>query len=116
MVEVLLASALICFDGNCYPALVGPKTKEGEFQLIQRLTQSAGYGGDVLQFYETEHSVQAIHRVWTLKPSQRRVERLQSSDPSQRRTITNGCVNVMPDVYDKLLQCCSSSKVRILNK
>jgi hypothetical protein len=109
MVTVDLALATICFLGQCYPALVGPTTPRGEFSLIQRTTDMKGYGGDVLKFHEDRDSIMAIHRVWTLSPSQRRIERLQSSDPRQRKSITNGCINVMPDVYDKLVDCCSNS-------
>lgn len=109
MVLVDLALATICFAGQCYPALVGQNTVRGEFVLQQRLTESPGYGGDVLQFRETEDTVMAIHRVWLLKPSERRAERLKSSNAKDRRFITNGCVNVAPDVYQKLLECCSAA-------
>lgn len=113
MVVVDLALATICFLGQCYPALVGPRTPVGEFALQQRLTDSVGYGGDVLQFHETEKSVMAVHRVWTMKPAERRIERLASPNATHRQSITNGCVNVAPDVYQKLVDCCSSSKILI---
>lgn len=113
MVTVHIGAALICFANACYPALVGTNTPLGEFNLTQRLTASTGYGGDVLQFKETDTVVFAIHRVWTLVPSQRREYRLQSSDPALRRSITKGCVNVVPEVYDKLMACCSNSKLII---
>jgi len=71
-------------------------------------TKQKGYGGDVLVFNDRGDSVDAIHRVYTLN-SQRRVERLQSGVTSQRRGITNGCINVMPDVYEKLIDCCSNA-------
>lgn len=67
------------------------------------MTSQPGYGGDVLKFKEDETSAFAIHRVWTLKPAQRRLERLQSKDPKERQSITNGCINVMPEVYEKLV-------------
>lgn len=113
MVEVLLASALICFQGECHPALVGKDTNPGSYTLAPRITKDPGYGGDVLQYDRIPGLVYAIHRVWTLNPSQRRVERLQSSNPSERQNVTNGCVNVMPDVYDKLRECCSHSTLVI---
>lgn len=103
MIVVDVALATICFLGQCYPALVGPSTPKGEFQLRQLMTSQPGYGGDVLKFKEDANSVYAIHRVWTLKPAQRRLERLQSNDPKQRQSITNGCINVMPEVYEKLV-------------
>ena len=112
-VIVDLALATICFLGQCYPALVGPRTPVGEFTLQQRLTDSPGYGGDVLQFHETEKYVVAVHRVWTLKPEEQRLDRIASPDVRQRKNITNGCVNVAPEVYQKLVDCCSSSKIII---
>lgn len=111
MVLVDLTLAVICFAGQCHNALVGVDTPVGEFQMNQRLTSQAGYGGDVLQFKETEEAWIGIHRVWTLKPKQRRVERLNSSNPADRRNITNGCINVDPKVYEKLRDCCSQEKL-----
>lgn len=112
MIVVDLALATICFANSCYPALIGKDTPTGVFSVQQRLTESAGYDGDVLQFKETDTEVFAIHRVWTLKPSERRISRLQSKNPADRR-ITNGCINVMPEVYNKLLDCCSADQLII---
>ena len=106
MIIVNLALATICFAGQCYPALVGPTTPKGEFTLTKRIVSDPGYGGDILKFSETQDSVFAIHRVWTLVPSQRRLERLTQGTVGQRQSITNGCINVMPEVYDKLMNCC----------
>ena len=112
MIVVDIALATICFlqgaEQVCHNALVGPSTPKGEFQLVQRLTDSPGYGGDVLQFKEKDTHVYAIHRVWTLSPRERRLQRLASADAAQRRSITNGCINVSPEVYDKLVACCVS--------
>lgn len=113
LVEVFLALAMICFgaDGQreCHNALVGPSTPVGEYQIVQRLTESLGYGGDVLQFKETDEMVYAIHRVWLLRPEEHRERRIKSRDPRQRSSITNGCINVEPAVYEALLNCCSNS-------
>jgi hypothetical protein len=110
MIVVDIALAMICFlqgaEQVCHNALVGPATPTGEFRLVQRLTNSPGYGGDVLQFKEEENHVYAIHRVWTLSPKERRLQRLASPDARQRRSITNGCINVAPEVYEKLVSCC----------
>lgn len=110
---VSLALATICFtaDGveSCYPALLGKSnaTPAGTYTLIKRLTADPGYGGDVLQYYETDKMVYAIHRVWLLKPSEHRAERLKSNKVSER-FITNGCINLEPEVYEKLANCCSN--------
>ncbi len=98
-ITVSLAKALICIAGECFPVLVGQNTPAGSFDLQLRYTISEGYGGDVIQFHETETLVFAIHRVWTLSPRQRRVERLESATPDDN-VITNGCINVKPEVYD----------------
>ena len=113
MVTLFLAKALICFSGTCYPALVGSNTLPGEYPINKRYVLSEGYGGDVLQYRETDDMVYAIHRVWTLKPEQRRRERLQSDSPAMRRNVTNGCINVTEEVYEKLLDCCSNGTLVI---
>ena len=110
VVDILLAT--ICFTAQpggtaeCHPVLIGADTPRGEFVINQRLTQTAGYGGDVLQFKEDASGVYAIHRVYLLNPKERRAERLRAADPAQRR-ITRGCINVDPAVYSRLLDCCS---------
>ncbi|WP_448581342.1 hypothetical protein [Thermaurantiacus sp.] len=102
-ITLFLSAALLCTPAECFPALVGKDTPTGTFALHRRFVNARGFGGDVLQFHETDAHILAIHRVWLGKPSERRLERLQSPDPQARRNITNGCVNVMPEVYDKLL-------------
>lgn len=111
-VVVDLATAIICFSSKCYPALVGQDTPRGEFQLTQYTTNISGYGGDVLAFKIENGSVFAIHRVLDI-PGQQRLARLRIPYPQYRITITAGCVNVDPEVYDKLVDCCLTSKVII---
>jgi len=89
-----------------------PPTPTGQYTLIKRITHDPGYGGDVLQFHETKDSVYAIHRVWLLKPEQKRMERLKSPDVKDH-FISSGCINVEPEVYDKLVDCCSSGQLII---
>lgn len=111
IVDVVLAT--ICFTytpggiEECHPVLVGGDTPRGTFVLNQRLTQSAGYGGDVLQFRDDPDGVYAIHRVYLLNPKENRAQRLKSPLATDRR-ITHGCVNVDPAVYVRLVECCSS--------
>lgn len=113
MVIVNTTLAIVCFLGQCYPALVGKDTKPGTYQLIPRLTAQPGYGGDVLQYDETDTAWFAIHRVWTRNTRERRAERLTSGKPSDRVGVTNGCVNVAPEVYDMIRDCCSHSTLII---
>jgi hypothetical protein len=117
MIIVDLILAVICFTHNrineCHNALVGEQTPRGEYALIQRLTNDPGYGGDVLQFKETPDAVFAIHRVWLLKPKQNRLAKLKSNNAEARKSITGGCINIEPEVYDKLVNCCSDQKLQI---
>ena len=76
-----LTLATICFLDQCYPALVGKDTPLGEYQLIQRLTDSPGYGGDVLQFKETDNEVFAIHRTWILTENNKEKNALLAQIP-----------------------------------
>jgi hypothetical protein len=115
MIEVIvhLATATICFVGHCYPALVGHATPFGNYQIVWRKVVSPGYGGDILAFAEDSGGIYAIHRVWTSSPRQHRVERLTHGSPAERRWITEGCINVMPEVYDKLINCCTNARLII---
>ena len=97
---------------RCYPVLIGGDTPKGEFVLQQRLIEQPGYGGDVLQFKEEETQIFAIHRVWLGRPAERRGERLKSSNPRDRR-ITMGCINVDPEVYREIMDCCSNATLTI---
>lgn len=110
-VVVNLSTSVICFLSVCYPALTGESTPSGEFTLQPYTTDSQGYGGTILVFKETEHSVFAIHRLIDVL-GQNRNQRIKSEQPLDR-VITNGCVNVSPEVFDALIDCCSGSKLII---
>ena len=112
MVILNLATAIICFSDSCYPALVGKDTLVGEYELHQRITQAPGYGGDILQFDETTTEVFAIHRLWLLRPAEHRERRIKSESATDR-VITKGCVNVEPEVYERLVECCSNDHLSI---
>lgn len=112
MITVNLTTAMICFAQSCYPALVGHATPVGTYDLNLRLTASQGYGGDVIQYHEDSQQVYAIHRLWLLKPEQKRQQKIHSSNPAERY-ITAGCINLEPEVYDKLKNCCLSEKLVI---
>jgi hypothetical protein len=112
-VVVNVTTAMICFTGQCYPVLVGDNTPLGEYQLKQYRTPRPSYGGNVLAFKETDKVIYAIHRTIPVK-GQDRATRIKSSDVNQRLHITNGCINVEPEVYRKLLDCCSTGKVKLI--
>jgi hypothetical protein len=113
MVVVDLALAVICFGGQCHPALVGNNTPRGVFMLEHQATEEPGYGGDLLVFSEDRSHLWAIHRVYTAVPSEHRVERLRSRQVALRQAVTHGCINVMPDVFARLVQCCSNQALLI---
>jgi hypothetical protein len=108
MVVVDLALAVICFMSQCHPALVGNDTPRGTFLLEHQVTPEPGYGGDLLVFREGHTHLWAIHRVYTGVPSERRAGRLASRRAGERRGVTRGCVNVTPEVFDRLVRCCRS--------
>lgn len=111
-VLVDVTTALICFAASCHPALVGDETPRGEFHLQHYSTQSVGYGGDLLVFKDTGDSVYAIHRVLDI-PGQQRIARLHSPYAEHRQMVTAGCVNIDPQVYQELVNCCYASRVTI---
>lgn len=103
---VFLSKALICLAAECFPVLIGHETPIGTFDLNIRYTSDVGYGGDVIQFHETHDTVFAIHRLWLLSPKQTRPKRLNSPSPDDN-VITDGCINVAPDVYDRIKETLS---------
>lgn len=109
-VVIELGAALICFMGQCYPALVGDNTPTGQFKFTHYSTTAPGFGGTILVFKENEHEVWGVHKVINV-PGQNRRARLKSPTVEDRKNVTAGCVNVDPKVYTKLVRCCSSADV-----
>jgi hypothetical protein len=106
VIEIILALSLLCIDGACEPALVGRATPTGVFVLSLYETSDPAYRGDVLSFHSDRLSVYAVHR----PPSARR-RALLSQD--ERPLVTNGCVNVTDEVYERLRDCCVGMNVVI---
>ena len=95
-----LDRAEICMESDCRPVLIGKETPRGEYHLQLAKTDEAGYGGDVLVFKQDATGTYAVHRIWTQKPSEKRLERIQQD--AERRIVTNGCINVDVDTYNQL--------------
>ena len=118
MVIVDIALATICFTASpdagqvCEHVLIGSDTPRGTYVLQQRLVDDPLYGGDILQFREDPTEVYAIHRVWNGRPAEHREMRIRS-DKAADRKITKGCINVTPEVYARLLACCSQETLVI---
>lgn len=100
-VTVFVAKALICFAGQCHPALVGHDTIPGTYDMSILYTQQRGYGGDVLMYDSDDRSWNAIHSTYTLDPRRER-EELYLNTSAAERTVTAGCVNVEPEIYQDL--------------
>ena len=97
---VNLDRAEICMESDCRPVLIGKATPRGEYPLQLAKTDAKGYGGDVLVFKQDTTGTYAVHRVWTQRPSEKRLERIKQD--AERRIITNGCINVDDATYNKL--------------
>ena len=101
-VTVYLAQALVCFAGQCFPALVGVSTPVGAYIAVKAPTEAPGYAGSVAPFArDSSGAVFAIHRTWTGNPSEQREWRIKHGSADQRR-VTMGCINLEPYVYDAL--------------
>ena len=99
---VNLDRAEICMGSDCRPVLIGKETPRGEYHLQLAKTDAKGYGGDVLVFKQDDIGTYAVHRIWTQRPSEKRLERIQQD--AERRIITNGCINVDDATYNMLQQ------------
>lgn len=95
--------AQLCFADtmDCHNVLIGVTTPRGTFKLTLYTTEKPGYGGEVIGFKQEGDFLFALHRVWTRKPSERRLERIVSNRVSDR-IMTNGCINVSDEVYERL--------------
>ena len=109
IVTVKTSLAVICFLGQCYPALVGETTPFGTYTLTKRYVVSDGYEGNVLQFHSEDNKVYAIHRPY----KNEKVDRQKLLFTTfQNRYITKGCINVDEAVYSKLWE--QSTKIKLV--
>jgi len=111
-VTVILSRAVICFMSQCHPILYGVDTPTGTFDMTERYVLAPGYGGNVIQFDENDKQVFSIHRIWNGRPQEHREERINSPRLSDR-AISKGCINVEPEVFEKLRDCCINDKLVI---
>lgn len=97
------ARAELCFPDtqDCHHVLIGKTTPKGLYPMTIMATEKAGYGGEVIGFKEEKGFLFALHRVWLGKPQERRLERIASHNVADR-IMTNGCINVSDDVYERL--------------
>jgi len=102
MITVILSAALLCYQGACYPALVGEETPTGTYQYYKVEVEDDLYKGSVGVFAKDSTGAYfAIHTIWEGKPEERRKLRIKSP-ASTERVITNGCINIEQFVYDML--------------
>ena len=105
--------AEICYNNVCEPILYGRNTPSGTFQMRLARIDSPGYGGTVLAFKDLGNGEWvSVHRVFTSRPEQRRLEKLHGP-VNGRKTVSMGCINVDSKVYEKLVECCSNATLVI---
>lgn len=90
-------------------------TPAGAFKIIKAIAEHPGYGGDVLTFANDDINkvTVSLHRVWLENPAERRLQRLQSSNPNERR-ISDGCINIPDSFYNNIVDIVNGSKIYIL--
>ncbi|RQH06618.1 LPD38 domain-containing protein [Paraburkholderia dinghuensis] len=104
------------------PALFGAKagdeavpgeTPAGAFRLDwSKAPDTKAYGDSIQSFSSTDRGTFAIHRVLTGRPENREA-RLASGNAAQRR-ITNGCINIPADTYNRLFDRRFSGKLYVV--
>lgn len=98
-VVVYLAQALICFAGQCYPALVGTETPQGVFPLVAYefvegpIPRGLGFAQDELG------RVYAVHT--PAHGNKRRTALLASGGAI---AVTQGCVNIAEATFKQLVE------------
>lgn len=102
-VILFLSAAMLCFGGQCHPALVGQNTPTGSYTVVKGSITAPGYpSGKFASFARLPSGVPlGIHPTYTNDPAQHREWRLHHDDP-ELRVISNGCINVDEVVYDQL--------------
>lgn len=111
-VTIFLAKALICFQGACYPTILGQDTRPGQYQLAPMKTQQKGYRGEVLVYHREPGSWWAVHKTYV--PLLDKRDPLYRGSARARRYVTAGCPNVQPEIYDALRECCANSTLTIV--
>lgn len=112
-IVVNVSDATICFDGQCHPALVGDNTKAGTYGLAVLHVAQPGYGPHVLMYDRDQTGWYAIHQTYQYGNVTSRHQLYYNSTPEQR-TVTEGCVNVEPHIYDHLYEHYRNGQVVIL--
>lgn len=112
-VVVRISDATICFNGGCWPALIGSDTHPGQYSLAVLHVVTPGYGPDVLMYNSTDTVWYAIHRTYNYGNVRNR-HRLYHGTTPEQRMVTAGCVNVEPHIYDMIRDCCSNAALTIV--
>ena len=74
------------------------RTPAGRFDAT--LDKGVDYYGDTVDFYSTEETTLAIHKLYLANPAEKRTQRLASKSPADNR-ISHGCINVDESVFNK---------------
>ena len=114
VISLVLATA--CINDECFNVLVGKNnlTPVGEYSTYYAKTNQFGYDGEVIVFKETNTVAFSIHKPFkSLNNPYYREKVIQSNNPQDRK-ISNGCINIPSDMFDKYKH--SIEKVIILDK
>jgi hypothetical protein len=98
MLILYLSTMLLCLGIECWPALAGVDTLPGTYPLTLMPVEEPEYRGDVLAYRETDTIIYSIHRTYPGR------EKMYTLPDEKRRRITNGCINIEPNVYDRLVK------------
>jgi hypothetical protein len=95
------------YDNEYYDSKQSPPsyiTPTGVFKLRKYMTAQLSTPLESMQVYVPgKEVVLAIHRVYRKSPGQRRLDRLASPTPTDNK-ISNGCINVPDDFYNKYIE------------
>ena len=108
MIQLFLGKALLCIAHvGCYPVLVGNTTPVGEYTMEHVIVVNGGISENVLKITESGvNRIVAIHR----PPNATRVKLLEQQSTDK---ITNGCINVTPELFDYLVENYNNQTIKI---
>ena len=98
MLILYLSTMLLCLGIECWPALAGVDTIPGNYPLTLMPVDEPEYKGSVIAYKETDTAIYSIHRTYPGR------EKMYTLPDEKRRFITNGCINVEPYVYERLVR------------
>lgn len=103
ILEVILSTTIACIQDDCVSVIVGkPKTPTpiGYYQTYYATTKQYGYDSELIVFKENSTKVWAIHKPYKTLHNKNYRE-LILKDINSNKFISNGCINVPSEFFDK---------------